>query len=158
HTGAVWTAEFSPDGNWIATGSRDGTARLWDARGKERFNLTGHTGPVAGVVFAPRFLATASWDGTARLWDIVTGRPLATLLASGKPLVRLALSPDGQTLATVAADGRVNLWSAPLQKVQLVTTLRASGELLVSAAFSPDGTRIATATTTGRALLWSVPD
>ena len=30
HTGAVWSAAFSPDGKTLATGSDDGAVILWD--------------------------------------------------------------------------------------------------------------------------------
>jgi WD40 repeat protein len=60
----------SPDGALVATGSLDGTAKLWDAAtGREKLTLFGHDGPVNTVAFTPdgRFLATASADGTVSL-------------------------------------------------------------------------------------------
>lgn len=54
HTDSVNDVAFSSDGTLIATGSSDGTARLWDsATGKEVRQLLGHTGAVYAVAFSP---------------------------------------------------------------------------------------------------------
>jgi WD40 repeat protein len=66
---------FSPDGRWLATASRDGNARIWDAAsGEELRKLMGHGG-VEGVAFSPdgRWLATATADNTAQIWAMEEG-------------------------------------------------------------------------------------
>ena len=73
---AVDSAAFSPDGRRVITGSRDTTARLWDAEtGREIAVLQGHTMPVTSAAFSPdgRWVVTGSDDWTARLWDAETG-------------------------------------------------------------------------------------
>ena len=57
HTQAVWSVAFSPDGKQLASGSSDGTAKVWDvATGQEtlgwesyRTNGPGGVGGVSGV-------------------------------------------------------------------------------------------------------------
>ena len=67
---------FSPDGKQILSGSRDGTACVWDAiSGKPLFPLfSGHTDIIISVCFFPdgRRFATGSRDGTFRMWSLDT--------------------------------------------------------------------------------------
>jgi WD40 repeat protein len=44
HTGQIWSLAVSPDGEQLASGSRDGSARIWDlAKEEEIHSLTGHS-------------------------------------------------------------------------------------------------------------------
>jgi hypothetical protein len=76
HGDVIFALSFSPDGRWLATGSMDGTARLWDLKSPnaaaEPIVLQGHARGIAGLVFTPdgRLLATGSFDNTARLWHV----------------------------------------------------------------------------------------
>ena len=89
HRGEVNVIRFSPDGKRAATGSDDGTVRLWDtATGQEIVTLKGDTTGVRGgppdvesVAFSPdgRLLATAGRDRTARVWDLKTGQEVIRL-------------------------------------------------------------------------------
>ena len=66
----------------LATGSADGTAKVWDAvGGREQLTLKGHTGWVISVSWSPdgTRLATGSADGTAKVWDAAGGREPLTL-------------------------------------------------------------------------------
>ena len=47
HRSQVLSVSWSPDGTRLATGSEDGTAKVWDAAGgRELLTLKGHTGAV----------------------------------------------------------------------------------------------------------------
>ncbi|MEG4393176.1 nSTAND1 domain-containing NTPase, partial [Microcoleus sp. BROC3] len=72
HQDAVKSVSFSPDGKYIATASKDKTARLWDVTGKLIREFQGHQNEVLSVSFSPdgKYIATASKDKTARLWDV----------------------------------------------------------------------------------------
>jgi platelet-activating factor acetylhydrolase IB subunit alpha len=74
-----------PAGNsaeFIATGSRDKTIKLWDSRGTLIKTLVGHDNWVRGLVFHPegKYLISVSDDRTLRCWDLSQEGRLAKTL------------------------------------------------------------------------------
>src|SRR5258708_38321033 len=77
---AVYSAAFSPDGQYVLTSSAH-EAILFDAvTGAMVRAFSGHTGVVNSVAFSPdgKYVLTGSADGMARLWDTATGTTLLT--------------------------------------------------------------------------------
>ncbi|CAI6316587.1 unnamed protein product [Periconia digitata] len=63
---------MSSSAEYIATGSRDKTIKIWDGRGTLIKTLVGHDNWVRGLVFHPggKYLLSASDDYTIRCWDL----------------------------------------------------------------------------------------
>ena len=161
---SVNAVAFSPDGKTLATGSDDGTARLWDMSAHRQvgapmtadnqsmnavaFGSVTLFGSVNAVAFSPdgKTLATGSQDGTARLWDVNTHRQVgAPLTADSQSVNAVAFSPDGKTLATGSDDGAARLWDVNTHRQVGAPMTAANRSPVVAVAFSPDGKRLATA-------------
>jgi len=101
HSAPVVAVAFRADSRWLATGSMDKTAKLWEvATGRELRTLRSHAGWVTSVAFSPdgRWLVTGSRDNTAKLWDATTGEETKTFRHPDW-VSTVAVSPDGQLLA-----------------------------------------------------------
>ncbi|RKF79731.1 Nuclear distribution protein PAC1 [Golovinomyces cichoracearum] len=63
---------LSSSAEYVATGSRDKTIRIWDTRGTVVMTLKGHDNWVRGLVFHPggKYLLSISDDKTLRCWDL----------------------------------------------------------------------------------------
>jgi WD40 repeat protein len=113
HTDAVRCLAYAPDGAALASGSDDGTVRLWDlAVGWGALTLSDdRLTEVEVLAFVPgrRALVAGTADGSLPRWDL--GTEATDRVAAHTGGVRcLAWDPDGKTLATAGWDGRVRLW------------------------------------------------
>ena len=156
---AFSSAVFSPDGTRIATGSEDGTAKIWDAvTGKELLAFQADTeGWVNSVAYSPdgKLLATAGDDKLAHLWDVSTGEEVLTLEGQSEWIVKIAFSPDGTRLAALSADGTLKVWDLTTAE-ELLSVHEESDEFEAAwVTFNPDGSKIATAGTEGQQRGWA---
>lgn len=144
HERTVTCANFSPDGQWLATGSSDQTVRIWDAtKLKPIRTLSAATGAVWSVAFsADTTRLITSGRGGTRLWDTATWHMVTNL-----PGQITAVAPTGSVMAV--CDSSRNAWRAPgaisLWDWRTGEKLRAFAKAGHQMAFSWDGRKLAVA-------------
>lgn len=155
HSGKVYSAVYSSNGDLILTGSDDKTARIWDAAsGQLVRELTGHDKGLQSAIFSPddKQILTTSDDRTARVWDTDTGQLVRVLTGHRDTMWNAAFSPDASRIVTASRDGTSQLWDT--RTGQQIATLEHLGGVY-SALFSPDGGSLVTASADGTAHVWN---
>ena len=157
HTDTVRNLAWSPDGARIATASRDGTARIFDATsGHCERALTGHGAMVEMVAWSPDAarIATASRDQTIRVWEVATGEQLRVLTGASDVVRGVAWSPNGRQIAGASRDLVVRVWDSHTGELQ--HALRGHRDNVLGIGWSPDGRRLATASHDRTVTVWDV--
>jgi WD40 repeat protein len=157
HSASILSVVFSPDGQIIASGSEDGTIRLWNLDGNSiRPPFQYHAGWVFSVAFSPdgQLIASGSSDKTIRLWDL-DGNPIGKPFEGHSASVRsVAFSPDGQTIVSGSDDRTIRLWDLDGNPVGV--PFQGHRNSILSVAFSPDGQVIASGSADETIRLWDL--
>jgi WD40 repeat protein len=134
--GDVFCVAFSPNGAYLATASKDRTARVWKvATGEQAARLPKQEDYVTHVAFSPdgERLATTMRTGPIRVWEWESKKKAAELVPEGD-VVCIAFSPDGKDLVAVR-ENRITVWNAATGR----EVARMEHKDIVSAGLSPDG-------------------
>ena len=166
HEREVEATAIDPQGRWLVTGSKDGTARLWDLRAADPAQsvrvLRGHEGGITAVAIDPqgRGLLTGSEDATARLWDLNAADPIQSvhvLRGHEGGITAVAIDPHGRWLVTSSKDGTVRLWNPsaddPARNPRVLTGHRGG---ITTVAIDPQGRWLATGSKDDTARLWDL--
>jgi WD40 repeat protein len=149
-TAARLPISFSPDGNWLATGTQSRGVALWNAqtglRIREwplppRFTLEELVLDPAG-----QRLVALSREHATILWETGTGEEIRRISRTDHPL----FSPDGNWLAAGTPGGTVTLWQTASGEV-----VRVLDDAGIPLGFRPDGSWLVT-TRHGRAIVWDL--
>jgi RNA polymerase sigma factor (sigma-70 family) len=145
HGTGIYALAFSPDDKLLASGSDDGSIKIWNTTtGKEVKTLAAHQ-EVVSLVFSPdgKSLASTSHSfkgpdktepAAVRLWDVAIWEEKVKLKDNEGTFRRPTFSPDGKVLAASVGwkDGpedRVNLWDTQTGK-ELGTIKEERGHLI----------------------------
>ncbi len=156
HEDILWSITFSPDGQIIASGSRDRKIKLWSQNGTLLKTLEGHRSGILSVRFSPdgTTLASGSRDQTIKLWSR-DGILLKTLEGHSDCVTSLSFSHENQVIASASDDKTVKLWSID---GTLLKTLEGHDGRVLSVCFSPDGQIIASGSEDKTIRLWNLID
>jgi WD40 repeat protein len=116
HLRGVHAVAFSPDDSKIASGSADGTTKIWDVSTGAALITCCHNG--GGNVMAVAFshkgdrVATGSYDNNIRILDCKTGKEvMPPLCLHHGPILALAFFPDDKAIISGSRDTQIRIWS-----------------------------------------------
>ncbi|PHH61600.1 hypothetical protein CDD81_8115 [Ophiocordyceps australis] len=163
---AIWAAEFSLDGRYLAVAGKDQTVRVFSVistpeerrahqdeenqmgndqerlsapvfRSKPTREFEGHTGEVLALSWSKNnFLLSSSMDKSVRLWHMSRKECLCTFRHPDM-VTSIAFHPtDDRFFIAGSLDAQLRLWSIPDRTVAFAALVN---EFITAVAFSPDG-------------------
>ncbi len=183
HTGGLWTAVFGPDGRRVATGSIDGTVKVWDAAsGQLLLTYEGHQGliakipdflkvdvprpPVMCLAFSPdgRHIASGGFEpklgklresrGVVKVWDAQTGAEVLTFQEQLGVILSLDYSPDGRRIASSSINQDNTFVVWDAKTKAVIRVVAGHTSHVHRLRYSPDGRLLASGDTDGSIKLW----
>lgn len=163
---AIWAAEFSLDGRYLAVAGKDHTVRVFSVistpeerrahedeekqgagngeklsapvfRSKPTLEFDGHTGEVLALSWSKNnFLLSSSMDKTVCLWHVSRTECLC-VFKHDDLVTSIAFHPtDDRFFLAGSLDAQLRLWSIPDKSVAFSAQ---ANEFITAVAFSPDG-------------------
>ncbi|MDA1054578.1 MAG: WD40 repeat domain-containing protein [Planctomycetota bacterium] len=106
HADAITELMVAPNGQQLASASRDKTLRIWNAGDGSLLHTHEHPAPLTSVSVSPNSLRIASIaeDGIVRVFDAASGLPLEDFSGHEPVAARVRWLADSITLASASVD------------------------------------------------------
>lgn len=158
HSSHICSVSLSSDNRFVASGSTDGTVRLWNRQTGACLQVLEHGSQVFCVVFSPDdcILASGGTDSTIKLWSVNTGRRTNLLQGHTGWISPLCFSPnsDDYVLASGSSDRTIRVWDVNTGKCIRIFEGHSSSVRTLN--FSPNGNFLASGSDDQTVMLWNM--
>ncbi|KAL0648364.1 hypothetical protein Bca4012_046655 [Brassica carinata] len=116
HTDEVWFLQYSHNGKYLASSSKDQTAIIWeineDGHMSLKHKLVGHQKPVTAVLWSPddSQVLTCGAEEVIRRWDVDSGDCLDTYEKGGIGPISCGWYSDGKGVIAGMTDRSICMW------------------------------------------------
>lgn len=155
HRGSVRTLGYLGDGS-LATGSIDGSVRLWDPSAPDTFQVPdAHASLIQRITVSHNGnrLASASVAGDVRIWSFPELQLLATLADHDGAVHNVAFGPEDRWIATAGVDTTIRFWDG--HDYAPIAVRDDHDGNVTSLALRADGKQLASADEDGMVILWN---
>jgi WD40 repeat protein len=136
----IRSVAFSPKGNEVVAGARDGTLSLWNtSTGRLLRTFGSHSEEVTSLAFSPdgARVVSCSQDATLKLWDTTTGELVRTFEGHSGRIESVAYSSSGALVLSGSDDSTIKIWNVVTGAT--LVTLFASPDSEEWLAMTPEG-------------------
>lgn len=158
HTKDVTSLSLHPAGTWLASGSADGSVRIWDiTSGQTVRTLSGSNSAIFAVSFSHdgKRLAAGGADKSIRLWSAPDFQSEQSLNVGNGTIQALTFSPDDRLLASAHSDAVVRL--SELSSSTAPRELRGHAGGISTLSFDDEGKWLLSGSDDGSVRIWEVP-
>ncbi len=163
HKDNVRAVAIDPDKPQIASGSDDGTVRIWDLASRKTTRILQAakrtTGGFRAVAFSrdDRFVFAGSQEGQIYSWDLSKPKGVTVLRAHTAPVLAFIPFRDGAELLSVSTNGLIRVWKQTAAGLDSLSSI-AAGVPILSAKLTPDGQHLLCGSTNGTVALINIAD
>ncbi|KAF9448137.1 WD40 repeat-like protein [Macrolepiota fuliginosa MF-IS2] len=169
HTNDIYALDYAKNGNFVLSGSADGTARVWDLKGGSHKVFTTDAAVefgITSITISPnsRYVAGGCLDQLIRIWDVETGELVAKLRGHQDGVYSVRFMPDGYNLVSGSLDYTVKYWDVsallpvdpPLIPVAcpLISSFKGHQDYVLTVACSSDSRWFASGAKDRRLIFW----
>jgi len=151
-----WAVAFSPDSNYIVSGTSQGILKWQTSTGIWQNTSGGQDKTIKSLAFSnDGKIVAGGGDGFIYFWNVEDGELIHQVSDQFGVVNSLDFSPDNSMLVSGTDDNIVRIWD--VDSATVINTLEGHTSRVYGVCFSPDGQNIASGANEGTIRIWGLP-